>query len=169
MSMLRNLQMLMRYTTWANGLIFDAVSALPPGQATLRRPTLFNNMVYTLSHSCVIDQIWKAHLTGTAHGYTKRNSDAEPSLADLRVAQFAIDQWYLDYASGLKEAQLEEVVKFEFVDGGDGALTRGDILLHVVNHKTYHRGVVADLLYQVPVRAPAMDLPVFLRDMPQRR
>ena len=44
-------------------------------------------------------------------------------------------------------------------------MTRGDMLLHVVNHKTYHRGYVADMLCQVPARPPTMDLPVFLRDV----
>jgi uncharacterized damage-inducible protein DinB len=43
-------------------------------------------------------------------------------------------------------------------------MTRGDILLHVVNHKTYHRGWVADMFFQETARPPAMDLPVFLRE-----
>ncbi|MDP9991306.1 putative damage-inducible protein DinB [Variovorax boronicumulans] len=38
------------------------------------------------------------------------------------------------------------------------------MVLHVVNHKIYHRGYIADLLYQVGSRPPVMDLPVFLRD-----
>jgi len=42
----------------------------------------------------------------------------------------------------------------------------GDMLLHIVNHKTYHRGVVADMLYQAKSKPPVMDLPVFLRDVP---
>ena len=41
-----------------------------------------------------------------------------------------------------------------------------EMLLHVVNHKTYHRGYVAQMLYQASVRPPTMDLPVFLRDVP---
>jgi uncharacterized damage-inducible protein DinB len=36
----------------------------------------------------------------------------------------------------------------------------------VINHKTYHRGFVADMLCQAGVRPPVMDLPVFLRDAP---
>jgi uncharacterized damage-inducible protein DinB len=42
---------------------------------------------------------------------------------------------------------------------------RGDeMLLHVVNHSTYHRGYVADMLYESGSRPPTLDLPVFLRD-----
>ena len=41
------------------------------------------------------------------------------------------------------------------------------VLLHVANHKTYHRGYVAVVLYQLGGRPPVMDLPVFLRDAPR--
>jgi uncharacterized damage-inducible protein DinB len=46
-------------------------------------------------------------------------------------------------------------------------MTRAEMIMHVVNHATYHRGIVSEMLYQVPVAAPATDLPVFLRDVPR--
>ena len=41
-------------------------------------------------------------------------------------------------------------------------MTRGDILWHVVNHATYHRGWVAEMFFAVPARNPTTDLPVYL-------
>src|ERR1700724_143348 len=41
-------------------------------------------------------------------------------------------------------------------------MTRGAILLHVVNHATYHRGWIAEMFFQVPATTPTTDLPVFL-------
>ena len=41
-----------------------------------------------------------------------------------------------------------------------------DILLHVVNHSTYHRGHAADILYHLGIAPPTTDLPVFLREQP---
>ena len=61
-------RMLARYNAWANRLIFDAVAALPEGEATKERGTLFKNMVYTLNHNHVIALIWRAHLEGREHG-----------------------------------------------------------------------------------------------------
>lgn len=166
-SAIRHIRMLARYTAWANARLLDVLAALPAGEATTRRSTGFGTMVNTLSHAWVVDQIWQAHLEGRPHGFTARNTEAEPALATLRAGQAALDAWYVAYADGLTDAMHDEVVHFEFVDGGAGAMTRGDILLHVVNHKTYHRGYVADLLYQTGSRPPVMDLPVFLRDVPQ--
>ena len=42
-------------------------------------------------------------------------------------------------------------------------MTRRDILLHVANHGTYHRGNVASMMYQAGVAPPTTDLPVFLK------
>lgn len=162
--MTRDLRLLMRYNAWANARLFDALAALPRDVVTAPRPTGFGNMVNTLNHACVVDQIWQAHLEGRPHGFSSRITPEEPSLEALRASQAALDGWYVAYAGALSAASHGEVVHFRFVDGGAGSMTRGDMLLHVVNHKTYHRGYVADMLYQAGSRPPVMDLPVFLRD-----
>jgi uncharacterized damage-inducible protein DinB len=164
MRLTRNIRMLTRYSAWANDRLFCTLAALPEGEATARRPTGFGNMVSTLNHAYVVDLIWQAHLQGRPHGFTSRITEEEPSLQALRSAQAQVDHWYIAYSDALSEEAHDQVVPFEFVDGGCGAMTRGDMLLHVVNHKTYHRGYVADLLYQAGSRPPVMDLPVFLRD-----
>ena len=166
MSAIRNIRMLTRYTAWANSRLFAALASLPEGEATASRATGFGNMVNTLNHAYVVDLIWQAHLEGTPHGFTARITDIEPRLEELRNAQAQIDDWYISYADSLSDQAHNEVMHFKFVDGGPGAMTRGDMLLHIVNHKTYHRGVVADMLYQASSRPPTMDLPVFLRDVP---
>lgn len=166
-AVLRQLRMLTRYTAWANRRLYDTLAALPAGEVTARRKQGQHSMVGTLAHAWVVDRIWQAHLQGRAHGYTTRQPDSEPVLEQLRLDQAALDRWYADYADGLDAEAQAEVLDFRFVDGGAGRMTRGDMLLHIVNHKTYHRGYVADMLYQAGLKPPVMDLPVFLRDVPQ--
>jgi len=161
--------MLARYNAWANKLVFDAVAALPAGEATKERQSLFRNMVHTLNHNYVIDLIWQAHLEGREHGFTARNTADHPPLADLWRAQQAIDDWYIAWSNSLSEAALEERVSFTLIGGNKGVMTRGEILLHVVNHTSYHRGFVADLFFQVPARPPTTDLPVYLRESADER
>ena len=156
--------MLARYNQWANRVIFDAVAALPAGEAEKPRTTLFKNMVHTLNHNYVIDRIFQAHLEGRAHGYGARNTPEHPPLAELLRSQEEVDAWYVRWADGIAERLLDETVRFQFVGGGEGAMTRGQMLLHVVNHTSYHRGFVADMFYQVPARPPVTDLTVYLRD-----
>jgi len=166
MSTTRTARTLTRYNKWADELIFGAVAKLPAGEATKPRTTLFKNMVHTLNHIYVIDRIFQAHLEGREHGYAARNTDQWPPLEELWQAQREVDAWYIAWSDKIADRALDERVSFRFVGGGEGAMTRGEMLLHVVNHTSYHRGFVADMFYQVPARPPTTDLPVFLRDVP---
>ena len=158
-------QMLTKYKAWANEITFSAVSGLPDGEATKQRQTRFGNIVHTLNHVQVIDAVFKAHLLGKPHGYTARNTGSHPPLAELWKQQKEMDNWYVDYAKNTSKEDLTEIVKFQFIGGGYSSMSRTEMILHVVNHSTYHRGFVGDLMYQVPATPPANDLPVFLRDV----
>ncbi len=162
MTTVHHARTLARYRMWADRLTYDAVEALPPGEATKERPTLFKTMVGTLNHNYVIDLVWQAHLEGRDHGFTARNLVLHPELSDLWQAQQAVNQWYIDWSNRQSQASLDEAVDFTFIGGEKGSMSRGDILLHVVNHATYHRGWVAEMFFQVPARNPTTDLPVFL-------
>ena len=157
-------RMLARYNAWANRTIFDAVAVLPEGEATRERPTLFKTMVKTLNHLYVVDLIWQAHLERREHGIPALNTVLHEALPDLWRAQQQIDAWYIDWADRLTEADADELIHYTLIGGNQGAMRRGDVMLHVANHTSYHRGFVADMFYQIPVRAPTTDLPVFLRE-----
>ena len=154
---------LVRYKAWANGLLFDALAKLPAAELTAPRPIVFGSILRTVNHVHAMDQVWQAHLEGRPHGFTTRNPLDAPPLAELREAQRKIDAWYVSYAGSLSEGAQAERVDFTFIGGGDATLSRRDIILHVVNHGTYHRGNVAAMLYQLGVTPPTTDLPVYLR------
>ena len=156
-------RMLARYNAWANKLTFDAVAALPQGEAAKERKSLFKNMVHTLNHNYVIDRIWQAHLEGREHGYGARNTPDHPPLDELWRAQQETDAWYVAWTDAQTDASLAERLTVTLIGGNRTAMTRGEMLLHVINHTSYHRGFVGDLFYQVPARPPTTDLPVYLK------
>ena len=157
--------MLTRYNAWANEVMFKAVAALPAGEAEKPRPSVFKNMVHTLNHNYVIDRIFQAHLEGRAHGYGARNTAEHPPLAELWRAQQEIDRWYIDWSDTASEPSLDERLSFAFVGGGEGVMSRREILQHLVVHTSYHRGFVAQMMFDIPVRPPTTDLTVYLRDV----
>jgi len=163
----RTARMLTRYNAWANKLIFDAVAALPEGEATRPRVSLFRNMVHMLNHNYVIDRMFQAHLEGRPHGYTARNTPEHPPLGELWRAQQDIDAWYIAWSDALTPAAIDERITFGYVGGGEGTMSRGEILLHIVNHTTYHRGFVGEMIYGLKIPAPTTDLTVYLRDAAQ--
>lgn len=163
MSVKEQLITLTKYKSWENELTFSSVNDLPEGEATKQRAIRFGNMVHTLNHVYVIDDIFRCHLLSRPHGYTSRNTDTHPPLIELWEKQKEMDRWYIDYVQSLSEDDFSEIVNFEFVGGGSGSMSRTDILLHIVNHSTYHRGFVGDMMYQASATPPANDFPVYLR------
>ncbi|MBZ4187166.1 DinB family protein [Thermomonas sp. RSS23] len=154
---------LTRYKAWADDLFLSVVSNVPTADLVAPRPIVFGSLIRTLNHSLSMDYVWKCHLLGKPHGLTSRNPEHCPEIDVLVETQNKIDKWYVEYASSISEPELNEFVNFEFIGGGTGKMTRREILLHVVNHTTYHRGHAAGILYYLNIFPPTTDLPVFLQ------
>lgn len=162
MTAVETIQMLTRYNAWANKVIFEAVAALPTGEADKERPTIFKNMTNTLNHLHVVDLIWQAHIEQRPHGISALNTVLYTELNELSRAQQAVDAWFIAWGDTLSEAEADQKALFALIGGRPGEMRRSEIVLHVVNHTSYHRGFVADMFCQVPARPPLTDLPVFL-------
>lgn len=159
-------RLLARYKAWADERFLSIVEALPEADLTAPRPIVFGSLVRTLHHAYAMDVVWKCHLLRLPHGYTSRNPAHCPGMRELAARQRDIDRWYIDYTATLDADALRQCIDFEFIGGGAGRMSRRVILLHVVNHGTYHRGHAADILYHLGVFPPATDLPVFLSRQP---
>lgn len=154
--------MLATYSDWADQVLFKAMESLPEGAVHKQGSTLFRSMLGTLNHNYQVDLIWRAHLLGVEHGFSSRRDMLHPELGALVEAQSRINRWYVDWAQTQAPDSLDQRVKFKFVSGKPGEMTRGGIFLHIVNHKTYHRGWVAEMFFEHGVSPPETDLSVFL-------
>jgi uncharacterized damage-inducible protein DinB len=160
----RTARMFAHYKAWADRLLFEGVAVLAPAEVVKERPTLFKTMIGTLNHNYVVDLIWQAHLEGREHGFSARNLVLHPRLDDLWQAQQKMNEWMTAWSDAQSDVTLDEPVHFSFISGERAVMTRGEILLHLVNHASYHRGWVCDMFFQVPAKPPTTDLPVFLLD-----
>jgi uncharacterized damage-inducible protein DinB len=157
-----HLPMLVRYKAWADALLYASLATLPAPELAAPRPLFTGNILRMLNHVYLMDVVWKSHLLGVPHGLTTRNPEAAPAFEALRELQQVVDTWYIDYADATPADRADEQVHFKFIGGGAGVMTRGEIITHVVNHATYHRGHVSGVLYQLGSAVPTTDLPVFL-------
>jgi uncharacterized damage-inducible protein DinB len=57
----------------------------------------------------------------------------------------------------IKGGSLDTLVEYTNTKGEKFANTRQDILLHVVNHSTYHRGQIASALKHAGIDPPTTD------------
>jgi uncharacterized damage-inducible protein DinB len=154
----------MRYTSWANNLLYEALAGVDQRLLTQPRPGRPAGAIGVMGHIYVVASIWKGHLTANEHGFATRSLDPLPPLPDLCERQRELDAWYVAFAANLPPDRRGVPIDFLFVDGGKGCMTSEEMVLHVANHGTYHRGYVADMMYEAGVKPPTMDLPVFIRD-----
>ena len=66
----------------------------------------------------------------------------------------------------LSDSTLHLQVAFRYISGDAGCHPLHDLLIHVVNHSTYHRGQVASMLRQVGAVPPPTDFIVFKSQSP---
>lgn len=156
--------MLARYKAWANDRLYGMLAGLSTAELAAPTPIFAGSILRTLNHVYLMDLAWKSHLLGVPHGLSTRNPEATPPLTELRDAQREIDAWYIDYAAAMTPAACDDVVHFTFIGGGEGFMHREDIVLHAINHTTYHRGHVTAMLNQLGKQVQATDLPVFVRE-----
>ena len=154
------------YTVWADDVMLKNAEQLSEDHLTASRDTLFKSIAGTFDHTLVVAEIFKAHLEGTPHPHHARYRTKDISFPEIAQRLRTINDYYNRHARAWSAAELAETIAFEFVvGGGQGSMTREDILLHIVNHATYHRGFVSTLLYPLKTKGAASDLTVFLRDV----
>lgn len=127
---------------WADLGLYDAV------RNNLERLTNEDSfiMLRILDHIHAVDVIFKHHLCGLPHTFKAARSETLPTLDTLAASTREVDDWYADYVAGLGERDFEEPIEFVFTSGKPARMQRGEILLHVCMHGTYHRGNAGALL-----------------------
>lgn len=135
---------------WANRELFAEMAKV---NAQLH-PERHHLAIRILNHIHTVDRIFAGHLRGEPHGFTGTNTEATPTLDELRASVEHVDGWYLDYVRALPPERFDEVVGFRFTDGDAGRMSREEMLAHVLSHGSYHRGAVGMLMEQSDVPPP---------------
>jgi len=134
------LQRLFQFKAWANDELLTALARLGP------ESPITGLAIKALSHTYVVDRIFVAHMTRTAHAYSSANLSEMPTLEDLSADIRKSDREYIDYVAVLDPGQLTEQIDFAFTDGVPGRMSREEMLMHVITHSTGHRGQVSALM-----------------------
>jgi uncharacterized damage-inducible protein DinB len=153
---------LFAYSAWANGLVFEAVSGLSLEQLDRSVASSFPSVAGTLAHIVGAEWVWLRRWLGES---PSKFPDwvAKPALADLRGKLSAVEQDRDAFVAGLSDADLAGVISYRTLGGHALSDPLGNLMRHVVNHSTYHRGQVVTQLRQLGFKPPSTDLIVFLR------
>lgn len=149
------------YTAWASQRLLDAAAELSPEELTRDFKTADSDVLGTLAHIFASDRIWFSRLQGNPR--TTFLDPGERDLARLREAWPALLQRWKEWAAPLTDEQAAAKVAFRDMKGNPYEMPLWQILLHVVNHGTHHRGTVSGFLRAMVRTPPQLDLIAFYR------
>jgi uncharacterized damage-inducible protein DinB len=159
--------MMANYNAWANARLFRMAGALTDELYRREVGAYFKNLHGTLNHLLVADRIWMHRLTGTGDQPNKLNANLFDDLASLHAARVEEDGRLLGFVQGLAEPAFEEFLDYRMLNGALQRQRRREILAHLFNHQTHHRGQAHAILTVLGVAEPEpLDLLIMQREAP---
>ena len=154
---------LIEFNTWANHRVLAAVEALSPEQFTRELGSSYSSVRDTLAHIMGVEWVWLERLQGSSPEAIPAAKDFADSNA-LRSRWRQIETNFQEYMGGLTKAELDEEVAYQTFRFGPGKNPRWQMIQHLVNHGTYHRGQVVAMLRQLGARGVGTDLITYYRE-----
>lgn len=150
------------YNSWANHRVFDACAPLTPEQFSRDLKSSFPSVRATLEHIMWAEWLWLERWKGSSHSGPSVEKFADLAAIGARWNQVEAD--LQGYVRGLSAEDLERVVHYRNTKGHEFSNPMVQMLQHLVNHGSYHRGQIATMLRQLGVAPLTTDLIAFYRE-----
>ena len=151
------------YSAWATQRLLDAAAKLADEELTRDFRTADKSVRDTLAHIYAADRIWLSRVCGET-----RATFIDPEDRDLTLllAEWpALYQRWKLHMRDLTDQDMLRVVSFKDTKGNPYTQPLWQILLHVVNHATHHRGQVSGFLRSMGHTPPPLDLMAYYRTL----
>jgi uncharacterized damage-inducible protein DinB len=152
----------LRFNQWATGQILDETVPLPAEQLVKNLGGSFSNVYNTLVHLYRADCIWYDRLnavpTGPLDAY-----EAPGCTYDLQTAWTALLAKTLAWGESQAEDDWHIERSYKTLAGVPIISPQWQMVLHLVNHGTHHRGQITHMLRQLGAKPVNLDLIGFYR------
>lgn len=151
------------YTWWANARVLALAEALSEEEFGRQLGGSFPSVRETLGHMYSSEWIWFERWQGRSPEGLPPGEEAS-TLGALREKWAAVEAEQKAFLAGITQARLDETLSYRSVKGDPFTQVLGDVLVHVVNHATHHRGQAVTMLRQLGKPAQTTDFLVFIRE-----
>nr|PZN91576.1 MAG: damage-inducible protein DinB [bacterium] len=163
MTMIDELRELFAYNRWANRRILDAAAKLGPEALDKDLGSSFPSIRATLVHILGAEWLWLSRWKGTSPTGLPDSWDLS-TLDAIRARWAEFEREQKEFIDSLGEDDLRRAVSYRNVKGEPFTNTMAQMLRHVVNHSTYHRGQVITMLRQLGAEPVSTDLIAYYRE-----
>ncbi|HZT76211.1 MAG TPA: DinB family protein [Vicinamibacterales bacterium] len=159
----RDLQTMIDYHYWARNRLLEALEALTPEQYDRDLGNSFKSIRDTATHIYAAEWAWYQRWHGQ-QVTALLPSDRFADLEALKVAWLDHERKMRAFVDALSDADVDRVIEFTLLNGGAAASPIGQMVQHVVNHASYHRGQITTMLRQLGAApAKSMDMIAYFR------
>ncbi|MEK4074725.1 DinB family protein [Paenibacillus sp. FSL M7-0656] len=159
------------YHAWANQTILGRIKELPSSVLSQKVNSSYPTIAHALSHIYTVDKMWYLVLTGTGmrealQACIPLNSEIHGSVDEYIQCFTDLSAQYSEWLRG--QTDLEQTILLDNPFAGVRETSLSDIVIHVVNHGTYHRGNVSTMLRQLGHASIMNDYSLFWYQEPAR-
>jgi uncharacterized damage-inducible protein DinB len=153
---LSTLRELFEYNYWARNRQIEACGTLTQEQFLRPMDNSFSSLRDTLAHLVGAEYLWLERWRGRSPR-AMLAAEEFPTLAAVRERWGTVERGVSEYLAGLAEEVLTHPLSYVNLKGETWTYPLWQMLFHVVNHQTYHRGQVTTLLRQLGVQPAQTD------------
>jgi uncharacterized damage-inducible protein DinB len=151
------------YSAWASNRLLEAASKLNAEELGRDFKTSDKNVPSTLAHAFAADRVWLGRIQGNPPAVFIDDKDKQ--LEFLKNEWPALQQRWKAWAAPLTDQDVVAKISYRDLKGNAYQQPLWQILLHVVNHATHHRGQVSGFLRAMGHTPPQLDLIAFYRSL----
>jgi uncharacterized damage-inducible protein DinB len=149
------------YSAWASGRLVDAAAQLSLEQLTRDFGTADKSVLRTLVHVFGADRLWLQRMQGASPKSYLTAADYELSV--LQNDWPTLHTRWLDWAAGLTDDAAAAEHSYTDMSGKPWRQPVWQLVMHVVNHGTHHRGQVAGFIRAMGQTPPPLDFTAYCR------
>ncbi|WP_168413181.1 DinB family protein [Bacillus salacetis] len=152
---------LFHYHAWAVEKLLSYIEKEVPQAFSAQIVSVFPSIEETFFHQYEVDLLWYGRMNKEFQGEVK-------TLSSPGEYRQAFQELHMDIQRFIAESRdLTSLVHYRTSSGEEFTNQRGDLLQHLVNHGTYHRGNISAMLRQQGYIGISTDYIYFLREMDQ--
>jgi uncharacterized damage-inducible protein DinB len=160
-----DLRTLLDFHYWARDRMLDAIEPLTPEQFTRDLGSSFRSVRDTVAHVCAAEQVWYERWRGGSPAGLLP-ADQFPDVATIRRTWSEQERNVRTLLDELGDDGVARVMSYTLLSGVAAASPFWQMLQHVVNHASYHRGQVTTMLRQLGAApAKSCDMITFYREL----
>ncbi|MEX0682595.1 MAG: DinB family protein [Dehalococcoidia bacterium] len=146
MSKLELITHLYEYNEWANGRLLDTASAIPDADLATAKGASFESILGSFGHLAAAQINWLERWLTGSNQVSGVELGKMPDLSTVRAAFLASHIGLREFVDGLTEQRLDADLSFRDSAGQQAVRPLWQLMTHVANHGTYHRGEIAMML-----------------------